>query len=102
MTYDSVAVASPAERLECGPEVSRSAQAWMKDALCIEHMDVEFFPVRGQSSRPAKAVCSNCQVRFECLAYALEHEIVQGVWGGLNGRERRALRLVAGHRPFGR
>ncbi len=101
MAYDDVPVALPVERLDCASDASRSVQAWMKDALCVEHVGVEFFPVRGQSSRPAKAVCSNCQVRVECLAYALHHEIIQGVWGGLNGRERRALRLVAGHRPFG-
>jgi WhiB family transcriptional regulator, redox-sensing transcriptional regulator len=102
VTYDGVPVVSPVEGLEYGSDVSRLARAWMNDALCIDCAEVEFFPVRGESSLPAKAVCSTCQVRFECLAYALDHEIVQGVWGGLNGRERRALRMIAGQRPFRR
>jgi WhiB family redox-sensing transcriptional regulator len=75
----------------------------MNDARCAEHVGVEFFPVLGQLSRPAKAVCSTCLVSSDCLPYALRHEIVQGVWGGLNGRERRALRTTTEqHRPSGR
>ncbi|MGW1617353.1 WhiB family transcriptional regulator [Streptomyces sp. NPDC002285] len=40
----------------------------------------------------AKAVCSGCLVRTECLAYALDNRIEHGVWGGMTERERRALR----------
>ena len=39
---------------------------WAADALCVEYPEVEFFPERGQDSRPAKAVCARCLVRFEC------------------------------------
>jgi WhiB family redox-sensing transcriptional regulator len=103
MAYDDLPVALPVERLDGVSDVSRSVQAWMNDARCVEHVGVEFFPVRGQSSRPAKAVCSTCLVSFDCLSYALDYEIDQGVWGGLNGRERRALRTTTERdRPSGR
>jgi WhiB family redox-sensing transcriptional regulator len=39
----------------------------------------------------AKAVCRECPVRDECLAYALDHREHDGVWGGLSARERRRL-----------
>ena len=51
---------------------------------------------RGTSSNaPAKAVCSGCPVRVECLAYALAEPQLQGVWGGTSDTERRALRRHA-------
>ena len=40
----------------------------------------------------AKAICSNCGVKDECLDQALKkHEF--GIWGGTTEDERRALRL---------
>lgn len=39
----------------------------------------------------AKAICSRCAIRQECLGYALETRDPHGVWGGLNEMERRAL-----------
>jgi WhiB family transcriptional regulator, redox-sensing transcriptional regulator len=39
----------------------------------------------------AKAFCSRCPVRDECLEYALTKRDPHGVWGGLNEMERRAV-----------
>jgi len=39
----------------------------------------------------AKASCRRCQVRDDCLAFALEVREAHGVWGGMNEMERRAL-----------
>ncbi|GGS91404.1 hypothetical protein GCM10010270_74430 [Streptomyces violaceus] len=39
----------------------------------------------------AKAICTSCPVRTECLAHALEHRTEHGIWGGMTERERRAL-----------
>ncbi|MGH2477633.1 MAG: WhiB family transcriptional regulator [Candidatus Limnocylindrales bacterium] len=47
----------------------------------------------------AKAICSKCALRVECLAAALEREEPWGVWGG----ELIATgRIVAHKRPCGR
>lgn len=43
----------------------------------------------------AKATCARCPVQPDCLAYALEHNIAFGIWGGLTERERRRLRRRA-------
>lgn len=74
--------------------VRRLRPAWQADALCHEHPDVTWFPGRGQSTAPAKAICGRCLVRSECLAYALEHDL-QGVWGGTSDAERRQLASTA-------
>jgi WhiB family transcriptional regulator, redox-sensing transcriptional regulator len=51
-----------------------------------------FFPDRGESLSPAKAVCAECIVRDECLEFALDQGERFGVWGGTSERERRKLR----------
>jgi WhiB family redox-sensing transcriptional regulator len=51
-----------------------------------------FFPEKGGSTREAKKVCLTCDVRAECLDYALQHDERFGIWGGLSERERRRLK----------
>ena len=65
---------------------------WQDRALCAQTDPAAFFPVAGGSVREAKRVCRSCEVRPECLRYALEHAERFGVWGGLSKRERRRLR----------
>ena len=45
--------------------------------------------------REAKRVCLTCDVRGECLEYALAHDERFGIWGGLSERERRKLKKRA-------
>ena len=40
----------------------------------------------------AKAVCGDCTVREECLAFAITTNQEFGVWGGTSEEERRVLR----------
>jgi WhiB family redox-sensing transcriptional regulator len=54
-----------------------------------------FFPEKGGSTREAKKVCRSCEVRAECLEYALEHDERFGIWGGLSERERRRIKRQA-------
>jgi len=39
---------------------------WMRDALCLEHPEVSWFPDRGEPSAAAVAICAGCLVRQEC------------------------------------
>ena len=66
--------------------------AWQADALCAQTDPEAFFPEKGGSTRDAKEICAACEVRAECLAYALEHDERYGIWGGLSERERRSLK----------
>jgi WhiB family redox-sensing transcriptional regulator len=68
-------------------------ETWRQDALCAETDPEAFFPEKGGSTREAKRVCTGCDVRAECLEYALASDERFGIWGGLSERERRRLRL---------
>jgi WhiB family transcriptional regulator, redox-sensing transcriptional regulator len=68
---------------------------WQERALCAQTDPEAFFPEKGGSTREAKRICSGCEVRAECLEYALAHDERFGIWGGLSERERRRLRRAA-------
>jgi WhiB family transcriptional regulator, redox-sensing transcriptional regulator len=70
-------------------------QDWQERALCAQTDPEAFFPEKGGSTREAKRICSGCEVRAECLEYALAHDERFGIWGGLSERERRRLRREA-------
>ena len=40
----------------------------------------------------AKAICSGCPVRQECLDYALDSRQAYGIWGGKTPTERRRMK----------
>ncbi len=66
--------------------------AWQDRAACSGVDPELFFPAKGESLAPAKAICAGCPVRVECLEYALTHNERYGIWGGTSERERRRLR----------
>lgn len=68
------------------------AEPWMNDGACIGIDPEIFFIERGESAAHAKAVCAGCQVRDECLEFALSNGERFGIWGGKSERERRRLR----------
>jgi WhiB family redox-sensing transcriptional regulator len=67
-------------------------QEWQEKALCAQTDPEAFFPEKGGSTREAKRICLGCEVRDECLEYALAHDERFGIWGGLSERERRRLK----------
>ncbi|PMC76528.1 MULTISPECIES: WhiB family transcriptional regulator [unclassified Brachybacterium] len=69
--------------------------SWHERALCAQTDPEAFFPEKGGSTREAKKVCVSCEVRQECLEYALENDERFGIWGGLSERERRKLKRRA-------
>lgn len=66
-------------------------ESWRLLAACADDsvlLDV-FFPGRGGGApRAAKRICCGCPVRTECLDYAESNDIVLGIWGGLDPRQR--------------
>ncbi|MEW2415342.1 WhiB family transcriptional regulator [Streptomyces sp. NPDC046866] len=84
-----------------------SPRRWEDRAACRE-IGTEVFHPTGRGAdfeadiAAAKAVCHGlCPVRRQCLALALELEGTadrysrDGIWGGLTGPERAALRPAA-------
>ncbi len=76
---------------EAEPELEPTDQ-WQDRALCAQTDPEAFFPEKGGSTREAKKICLGCEVRHECLEYALAHDERFGIWGGLSERERRRLK----------
>lgn len=78
---------------------------WLHRAACRGTVDPDLFfpegttgPAQDQTDE-AKAVCRPCEVRLECLAWAVKTGERIGVWGGLDPAERAALSGGTGDRP---
>ena len=71
---------------------SKDPGRWQTRANCLGVDPDLFFPERGASTREAKSVCAGCEVKDDCLEYALVNGEKFGIWGGLSERERRRLR----------
>ncbi len=70
---------------------------WRDLAACSNHDPSIFFPAgetgpAAEQIAMAKRVCGGCDVRDECLSYAIETNQVAGIWGGLTEDERRPVR----------
>jgi WhiB family transcriptional regulator, redox-sensing transcriptional regulator len=90
------------------PEPAAPAGAdWRSLSACRDTDPELFFPLSswgpGQVQiASAKAICAHCEVRSDCLRFALSSGQEFGVWGGTSEDERRALRraqLVLRPRP---
>jgi len=74
-----------------------NADEWRHRAACRDSEPKLFFPA-GETgpaldqAEAAIAVCRQCPVRGECLAFALASNQEAGVWGGATEWERRKLR----------
>ena len=68
--------------------------AWKSDAACQDYDPDMWFPSPGESAKEAKRICAACNVREECLQYALDNSIKHGIWGGVSEKDRRPMRLA--------
>jgi WhiB family redox-sensing transcriptional regulator len=66
--------------------------SWQDEANCKGANADLFFPERGASTRSAKAICRECEVRADCLEFAIVTGEKFGIWGGMSERERRRVR----------
>lgn len=66
-------------------------EPWMEDASCRQTDPELWFPDLGSNANDAKAICRQCPVLAECLAYALEHQ-EEGIWGATSKKQRQRLR----------
>ena len=74
------------------PPAGPQAVKWMARAACRNRDPTLFFPIDEGGATAARAICKRCDVRAQCLAYAMENRITHGVWGGLSELDRGALR----------
>ena len=80
--------------------ISHTINDWQVRAACRGPQSAVFFPPSRSERRDdkrrrearAKAICGECRVRSECLAYAVEIREQHGIWGGLRESERKLIR----------
>ena len=63
---------------------------WQEDAECKGH-DISLFYREDGDFKEAVAICGDCDVKRQCLSYALSNKERFGVWGGTTERERRLM-----------
>jgi len=66
---------------------------WWNQAACIGMPPDTFFPKTAPTNRHdpythARIICGRCPVRTQCLSYARDNRIHDGMWGGLTPDER--------------
>jgi WhiB family redox-sensing transcriptional regulator len=80
---------------------------WLHRARCKDEDPELFFPIgttgpAAAQTEAAKSICMRCDVRAQCLEWALATGQDAGVWGGLSEEERRALRRARRRSEMGR
>ncbi|WP_137724737.1 WhiB family transcriptional regulator [Prescottella subtropica] len=94
--FDDIDLGVSAPRLSLLPGLDAvyddEDEQWQDRALCAQTDPEAFFPEKGGSTREAKRICLGCEVRTDCLEYALSNDERFGIWGGLSERERRRLK----------
>lgn len=71
---------------------------WRDDTPCSQVDPELWFPEKGRQAREAMAICGSCDVRRQCLEYALTHHET-GIWGGTTERERMRMRNAKPGQP---
>ena len=85
------------------PVPASDRHAWQLRAACRGEFGAPFYPPPRPEARDeklareqaAKEVCAGCEVREDCLAYAIDNDERHGIWGGLTDDERRQLQRSA-------
>ncbi len=74
-------------------------RSWQTAALCRGNHSYLFFPPstverkdeRERRETKAKAICTVCPVKAECLDFAMKIREPYGIWGGLTEADRRQV-----------
>jgi len=74
-----------------------SVPNWRSAGACVSVDPDLFFPITttGPAEKQiaqAKMICAGCQVRRECLEFAMTHDQVYGIWGGTTPEDRQRAR----------
>lgn len=70
---------------------------WWQHAKCLHGDPDLWFPEKGHADQSfwARAICSTCPVRGECLDQALAERHTHGIWGGTTPGQREGHYDVA-------
>lgn len=77
-----------------GGFITLTPEPWMADSSCgtSGNPDAWFPEGKGRAALAAIRICNGCEVREQCLRFALDNNETEGVWGGLAQHAIRKLR----------
>ena len=83
--------------------MTRYATDWLAAGACLTADPDLFFPVAtgavgADQAAKAQRICARCEVRPECLEFAMSSGEAHGVWGGTTPEERVRVRRRRGRR----
>jgi hypothetical protein len=72
-----------------------SNEEWMNLAKCKDRLDyffTEHLPIAQARKLQmiAKSICMQCEVKQECIEYAIKNDEQYGIWGGMTVKELRS------------
>jgi WhiB family redox-sensing transcriptional regulator len=96
----------PAVRNDLPTSRLRVEESWREAALCVAECragraEHGWWARSDTNTDAAIEICDRCQVRADCLRWALELPEPVGIWGGLTARERNGRDEMRG-RPRNR
>lgn len=65
--------------------------SWIYEGKCADEDPEMFFSKDEQVQKIAKQICETCDVKAECLDFAIKQN-QSGVWGGTSDKERRQFK----------
>lgn len=82
--------------------LSYALPAWAEHAACVRWPNRDLWlSDNRQDQHDAALICQTCPVIHQCAEYAIAG-CVDGVWGGLTTRERKAIRRARKDNHHGR
>jgi len=79
---------------------------WWSRAACLGQYPELWFPAgdkeTGTQYIEARAICNTCDVKADCLQWALDNDIRYGLWGGQSAYQRDQIRKGIKPPPRGR
>lgn len=66
---------------------------WREKAACRGMDTAIFFQKYKYVPTALVDLCSQCPSRLHCLEFAIRNDLPNGIYGGLNGPQRKAIKL---------
>jgi WhiB family transcriptional regulator, redox-sensing transcriptional regulator len=84
---------------ETSPQYEYAPEDWQEKAACRGPQSKYFYPPEHKERKDerirrqnlAKDICRMCEVRLECLEYAIATRDPNGIWGGYTEDERKRM-----------
>lgn len=68
---------------------------WWDRARCKDHPHADYWfgdtKSTAEEQTYARTICAGCPVSAECMKYAMDHPELEGIWAGMDYKQRRFI-----------